>query len=65
MPPYAFALIYAGQGRREAALDWLERAYEVRDVHLTFVPADPKWDPFREDPRFRAVLTRCAFARVD
>jgi TolB-like protein/DNA-binding winged helix-turn-helix (wHTH) protein/Flp pilus assembly protein TadD len=64
VPPYAFALVFAGLGRRGAALQWLERAYEVRDVHLTFVPADPKWDPFARDARFQAVLARCAFARV-
>jgi TolB-like protein/DNA-binding winged helix-turn-helix (wHTH) protein/Flp pilus assembly protein TadD len=65
VPPYAFALVFAGLGRREAALEWLERAYEVRDVHLTFLPADPKWDPFKEDPRFQALLARCTFARAD
>ena len=30
-----------------------------------FVPADPKWDPYADDPRFQALLARCAFARAD
>jgi hypothetical protein len=60
VPPYAFALIYAGLGERDAAIQWLERAYDVRDVHLIFLTVDPKWDPFRSDRRFEA-LVRNAF----
>ena len=35
-----------------------------RDVHLVFL-ADPKWDPFREDPRFRALVKRRDFMRTE
>ncbi len=63
IPPYAAALVHAGLGQRDAACDWLERAYAARDVHLLLLPIDPKWDPFRTDPRFLAILTRCAFAK--
>ena len=62
VPPYAIALVHAGLGHREPALEWLERAWDVRDVHLAFLPVDPKWDDFRSSPRFIAVLDRCAFA---
>jgi len=63
VPPYATALVYAGLGERESALTWLERAYDVHDVHLVFPPVDPKWDPFRDDSRFGGVLSRCNFSR--
>jgi hypothetical protein len=43
---------------------WLNRAYVARDVHLIFLPVDPKWDPYRADPRFTALLARCDFART-
>jgi hypothetical protein len=56
------ALVYAGLGQRDSAFEWLDRAYAARDVHLVFL-ADPKWDPFREDPRFRALVERCDFMR--
>jgi hypothetical protein len=36
----------------------LEQACAVRDVHLIYVLADPKWDPFRNDGRFEEVLRR-------
>ncbi len=61
VPPYATALVHAGLDEREAALEWLERAYDVRDVHLALLPVDPKWDTFRADARFVALLDRCAF----
>jgi tetratricopeptide (TPR) repeat protein len=63
VPPAAIAMIHAGLGDRERVFDWLERAYEVRDVHLIFLPLDPKWDPYRSDPRFAALLKRCGFDR--
>jgi hypothetical protein len=40
---------------------WLAKAYGARDVHLIYLPVDPKWDPYRVDPRFQALLTRCGF----
>jgi len=64
VPPYAFALVHGGLGDRHAVFDWLNRALEVRDVNLIFLPVDPKWDSFRTDERFRALLERCHFARV-
>lgn len=61
VPPYTIALVHAGLGDVDAVFDWLERAYEARDVHLVFPPMDPKWDPFRGDPRFIALMGRCGF----
>jgi hypothetical protein len=63
VPPYAFALIYAGLGDRDKAFEWLDRAYDVKDVHLMFLTVDSKWDPYRSDPRFAALLARCDFMR--
>jgi len=61
VPPYAKALIHAGLGNRAEALGWLERAYEMHDVHLLFLPVDPKWDEFRGDAGFLGLLHRCDF----
>jgi len=63
VPPYALALVHAGLGDGDAAFAWLDRAYEARDVHLIFLTVDPKWDPYRADPRFAALLARCDFMR--
>ena len=63
VPPYAMALIHIGLEQTDEALDNLDRAYEQRDVHLVFLPIDPKWDVLRSNARFTAVLNRCAFFR--
>jgi tetratricopeptide (TPR) repeat protein len=65
VPPYAMALVHAGLGDRGAALDWLEHGYNAHDVHLAFLPVDPKWDAFRADARFVALIGRCAFGGVN
>jgi TolB-like protein/Flp pilus assembly protein TadD len=61
VPPHAMALVHAGLGERDAVFEWLDRAYEARDVHLIFLPVDPRWDACRADPRFGALLARCGF----
>lgn len=61
VPPYAMALVHAGLDQQAPALEWLERAYDARDVHLIYLPMDPKWDAFRTDTRFLALLKRCGF----
>jgi TolB-like protein/Flp pilus assembly protein TadD len=61
VPPYALALVYAGLQQRERALEWLEHAYQVRDVHLIWLPMDAKWDPFRTESAFVELIERCGF----
>ena len=61
VPPYAAALVHAGLGRFDSAFEWLDRAYEVRDVHLALLAVDPKWEDLRSNPRIVAVLDRCGF----
>jgi TolB-like protein/tetratricopeptide (TPR) repeat protein len=61
VPPYAAAQVYVGLGQYQRALEFLERAFEVHDVHLAFLTFDPKWDAFRADQRFTALLERCNF----
>ena len=61
VPPYAFALIHVGLGQNERALDWLQHAYNVRDVHTIWLPMDPKLDPLRDEPSFVRLIERCGF----
>jgi Flp pilus assembly protein TadD len=61
VPPYAMALVHAGLGDADETFVWLERAYEAHDVHLIYLPVDPKWDSVRGDARFVALLARCGF----
>jgi TolB-like protein/tetratricopeptide (TPR) repeat protein len=56
--PAHVALVLHGLGRDDEALAQLRRAVEVRDVALTFLGVDPKWDELRGSPSFQAVLSR-------
>jgi TolB-like protein/DNA-binding winged helix-turn-helix (wHTH) protein len=61
VPPYAFALIHAGLSDGDAVFVSLDKAFAVHDVHLIYLPVDSKWDQYRDDPRFKALLDRCGF----
>jgi serine/threonine protein kinase/Tfp pilus assembly protein PilF len=43
---------------KDQALEWLERAYERRDPLLIAINTWTSWDPIRQDPRFKAILTK-------
>lgn len=55
--PYDVALVYAGLGDKEQALDWLQRAYQERSSLLVFALREPRLTRLRSEPRF-AALTR-------
>jgi tetratricopeptide (TPR) repeat protein len=42
----------------DRALDWFEKAYDVRDPELLYGIASPTVDPLRSDPRFQALARR-------
>jgi DNA-binding winged helix-turn-helix (wHTH) protein len=54
--PYWLGLVYAGLGDRARALQLLDRAYEERDVWLTWLGVEPRFDVLRTDPRFQELL---------
>jgi tetratricopeptide (TPR) repeat protein len=58
---YSIAIIHAGLGEKDQAFEWLEKAYEVRDLGVTFLKVDPTLDPLRSDPRFQDLLRRMNF----
>jgi TolB-like protein/class 3 adenylate cyclase/Tfp pilus assembly protein PilF len=57
---YAVAMIHAGLGDRQAALMWLERAYEHHSPGLPYLAVDPRLDGLRSDPNFVSLLRRMA-----
>jgi TolB-like protein/Flp pilus assembly protein TadD len=61
VPPYSVALVFAGLGETESALQWLEQAFEDRDVHMPFL-LDHKWNGLRSNEQFRQILSRVGFS---
>ncbi|MFB3923799.1 MAG: alpha/beta fold hydrolase [Terriglobia bacterium] len=55
--PGDFAVTYCLLGDKDAAFQWLEKAYNEYDSWM-FQLQDPLWDPLRPDPRFQNLLRR-------
>ena len=56
--PFHIALIYVGLGKKDQAIEWLEKAETERDPFLIYVKVDPNFDSLRNDPRFSDLLRR-------
>lgn len=61
VPAGAWTDIYIGLGNYEEALQWLEIAYDERDVTLVWLKELWEYDPLRTDPRFQAIIDRMDF----
>lgn len=62
VPGASRAAISTALGDHEEALDLLELAFAQRDVRMTFLNTDRRWNPLRGRPRFEALMDRLGFA---
>ena len=60
--PEAFALVYAGLGNKDKAVEWLKRAIDDRQGLVTFIKSEPMLDNLRSDPRFEDLLRQMGLA---
>jgi len=58
VPPFNVAMLYNGLGDVDHTFAWLEKAYAERDVRLTFLKIEKKWDHLRSDARFVSLTKR-------
>ena len=56
--PYLVAGVYAALGDCDAAFEWLNKAYEQRDLQLVSLKVDPSLDGVRHDQRFPDLVDR-------
>jgi eukaryotic-like serine/threonine-protein kinase len=56
--PFSVAEMYAMLGEKDSTMEWLEKAYQDRDVDLVTVGSDPAFDFLHADPRFADLLHR-------
>jgi adenylate cyclase len=60
--PFGYALIRLGLGEKDAALDFLEQAFEERNPNMMAIHYYPTWDELRSDPRFIDLVERVGVA---
>jgi DNA-binding winged helix-turn-helix (wHTH) protein/tetratricopeptide (TPR) repeat protein len=65
LPPCSIALIYTGLGEFEAAHNWLEKAFEARDMNLVWLKVNPRFDPLRARAGFKELLRRVCAPQAD
>ena len=54
---------YSGTGRKDRAIELLQRAYSEHSNAITAIKVDPIYDPIRIDPRFQDLLRRVGLAQ--
>jgi class 3 adenylate cyclase/TolB-like protein len=57
-PSWQIGTLYCRAGKKEEAMDWLEKAYEAHDSNMPFISIDPLFDFLRDEPRFKNVLKK-------
>jgi serine/threonine protein kinase/Tfp pilus assembly protein PilF len=53
-----FAVYHAALGQAEKVFEFLQAAFDDRDPYLTRIDAEPYFEPFRSDPRYRELMER-------
>jgi TolB-like protein/DNA-binding winged helix-turn-helix (wHTH) protein/Tfp pilus assembly protein PilF len=59
--PFYIAIVYAGLGQNDLAMDWLNKAYADRSNGLVFLKVEPELDTLRGNPRFIALERKLNF----
>ena len=58
LPPFVIATFYARLGKKDEAIEWLEKGYEERDFRMMMLSVTFEFDNFRSDPRFKDLMRR-------
>jgi TolB-like protein/DNA-binding winged helix-turn-helix (wHTH) protein/Tfp pilus assembly protein PilF len=59
--PFYIAIVYVALGKKDLAMNWLERAFVDRSNGLVFLKVEPELDPLRANPRFIALQQKLNF----
>jgi serine/threonine-protein kinase len=52
------ALVYAGLGEKQPALDWLEKSVAARSGSIRYLKVEPRLDSLRGESRYRDLMLR-------
>jgi TolB-like protein/Flp pilus assembly protein TadD/tRNA A-37 threonylcarbamoyl transferase component Bud32 len=56
VPSTSVAIIYAAEGDKNRALDWLQKAYDEHDFSIVQLNVAPWFEPLRGEARFQQLL---------
>ncbi len=56
--PWLIGTLYTRAGMGDAAIGYLEQAFEEHDPNMPYISIDPIFDFMRQEPRFRAMMDR-------
>ena len=56
--PVCFAIYHAAVGNAEKTFEFLEAAFAERDPYLTRIDAEPYFDSYHTDPRYRELMKK-------
>jgi DNA-binding winged helix-turn-helix (wHTH) protein/Tfp pilus assembly protein PilF len=62
--PYWTAIVHAGLGQRDRAIQRLESAFDRRDVWLAWLAVEPRFDDLRTTPAFKSILSKVGFDKM-
>lgn len=58
VPAAGLAALYTALGEEDTAMQWLNRAVELRDTDLKYLKVDPRFDRLQRRPAFQQILGR-------
>lgn len=61
---FQIAVVYTGLGEHERALDWLERAWQTRQMHFPFAAVEYRFRSLHQYERFHTLLNRVGLKAV-
>ena len=59
--PVQIAIVHAGLGHAQEAIEWLEKGIDGRSAGMVWIKDDPRFDSLRPDSRFHDIVTRLRF----
>ena len=62
--PYDTARLHARLGNTNEVFTLLNKAWDERSGGMGYLLVDDCWDPLRDHPRFKALLEKVGYSRV-